>query len=262
MPRTARVAKKKKRVLKTKAERQREIVEVTIQLLAEHGIQGTSVSRIANALGLSKGALYYHFPNREALLAAAMDAMDETATAWLNAPSGLETPARLLAMGKAHSRWTLSARNTFLRPFYQLISSNREDSLTAAVSAKRRKYLEFIAQCAEEGKREGTIHGDADSREIAWCILLHAWGEDIAFLMGDDDYITDGVSQRILHRLLAAYTEPPLRQRRGKTRSSRASEAEGQPEAIRTITVNPSPPRSVPQPARTADGPEDRSHVE
>jgi AcrR family transcriptional regulator len=208
MAQAAQTKRRKRRVLKTKAERQREIVDVTVKLLADYGIEGTSISRIADAVGMSKGALYYHFPNHMALISAAMDAIDETATDWITKPTGENAPARLLAIGQAHTKWTISARNTFLRPFYQLVASSREDNLTAAISAKRQVYFDRLVAYADEGKREGTIRSDVDSREIAWAILLHARGEDIAFLQGDDGYITEGVSQRILRRLLASYTVP------------------------------------------------------
>jgi AcrR family transcriptional regulator len=51
-------------VRKTKAERQREIVDVTVKLLGKYGVEGTTVSRIAAAAGIARGALYQHFPNR------------------------------------------------------------------------------------------------------------------------------------------------------------------------------------------------------
>jgi AcrR family transcriptional regulator len=208
MPQAGRTKRKPKRVSRTAGDRRREILDVTVKLLAEHGIQGTSVSRIADAVGMSKGTLYYHFPNHKALLSAAMDLIDETATDWITKPSGDDALSRLLAIGKAHSRWTLSARNTFLRPFYQTISSNLDDDIAAAIGAKRRIYLDRLAEYAEEGKREGTIRSDADAREIGYCLLMHAWAEDIAFLMGDDDYITEGFSHKMLRRLLAAYAAP------------------------------------------------------
>jgi AcrR family transcriptional regulator len=217
MPQSVRTRRKKKRVLKTKAERSREIVQVTIRLIAEHGLHGTTISRIADAVGMSRGALYYHFPNREALLGAALDAMDESATAWLVTPSGADTPARLLAMGEAHSQWTLSAYHTFIRPFYQLISSNRESGLTSLILAKTHHYFQYLVECAEEGKREGTIRSDVDSREVAWSMLLHAWGEDITRLQGIDEYVTDGMSRNILRRLISSYTVAPQCEGEGST---------------------------------------------
>jgi hypothetical protein len=64
-------------------------------------------------------------------------------------------------------------------------------------------------ELVEEGKQQGTIAGDVQSGDVAWSLLLHAWGEDIARLMGVEQFITDGASQRILERLLTTYAAGP-----------------------------------------------------
>src|SRR5262245_31803657 len=51
----------------------REIVSVAIDCFSRHGYQGTSIDRIARAAGVTKGALYYHFEDKEALLFGALD---------------------------------------------------------------------------------------------------------------------------------------------------------------------------------------------
>jgi len=50
----------------------REIVSVAIDCFSRHGYQGTSIDRIARAAGVTKGALYYHFEDKEALLFGAL----------------------------------------------------------------------------------------------------------------------------------------------------------------------------------------------
>ncbi|MFE3824262.1 TetR/AcrR family transcriptional regulator [Streptomyces sp. NPDC059092] len=52
------------------------ILEVAQQFFAEHGITG-SMDAIAKRAGVGPGTLYRHFPNREALLAALLQARDE-----------------------------------------------------------------------------------------------------------------------------------------------------------------------------------------
>ncbi len=45
-----------------------EIMAIAIDCFARYGYQGTSIDRIAKAAGVTKGALYYHFKDKEELL--------------------------------------------------------------------------------------------------------------------------------------------------------------------------------------------------
>ena len=201
-----------KRVRKTKDQRRREIVHATVQLLGRHGVQGTTVSRIASEVGLTKGALYQHFPNLEAVLSAALEAMDERSSAWIAQSSGSDVPQRLIAMSRAHSSWASSEFNTFVRPFFQLITSDRESSLTAQIVGRQQRDLGILTERAREGKREGSIKQEVDPEEIAWALQMLAWAEDIAMLIGLDDFVAKGMSTRILHRLMSTYTDPSATQ--------------------------------------------------
>jgi AcrR family transcriptional regulator len=44
------------------------ILEVAARLFSEQGFAGTSIRDIADALGVTKAALYYHFPSKDAIL--------------------------------------------------------------------------------------------------------------------------------------------------------------------------------------------------
>ena len=50
----------------------RQLVEIAIDCFALHGFQGTSIDRIARSAGVTKGALYYHFKDKEDLLLEAV----------------------------------------------------------------------------------------------------------------------------------------------------------------------------------------------
>ncbi len=53
------------------------ILEVTSELFIEQGYDATSLRQIAERLGFTKAALYYHFRNKDDLLAALMAPADE-----------------------------------------------------------------------------------------------------------------------------------------------------------------------------------------
>jgi len=49
------------------------IIEVAIETFAEHGYAGTSMREIADKLGITKAALYYHFPGKEEIFSACIE---------------------------------------------------------------------------------------------------------------------------------------------------------------------------------------------
>src|SRR6266849_4886429 len=46
----------------------RDLMDIAIDCFARYGFQATSIDRIAKAAGVTKGALYYHFKDKEELL--------------------------------------------------------------------------------------------------------------------------------------------------------------------------------------------------
>ncbi|MFC7619619.1 TetR/AcrR family transcriptional regulator [Microlunatus sp. GCM10028923] len=62
-----------KRTTFTEQARRTQLVEVTIDLVARHGYAGTSLQRIADAAGITKAAVIYHFASKNAVIKAAYD---------------------------------------------------------------------------------------------------------------------------------------------------------------------------------------------
>jgi len=54
-------------------QRQNEIVNASISLIAEKGIQGLTIKNLARAINVSEPALYRHFENKTAILIAILD---------------------------------------------------------------------------------------------------------------------------------------------------------------------------------------------
>jgi AcrR family transcriptional regulator len=78
------------------------VVDVATELFATAGFDGTSVDAVMRAAGVSKGALYHHFPGKEALFEAVLDRITERVEAALAvAAVGVDTPAGLLRVGCA-----------------------------------------------------------------------------------------------------------------------------------------------------------------
>jgi AcrR family transcriptional regulator len=62
-----------------------QLIEVATRLFAEHGYEGTSIESVLSAAGVSRGALYHHFPGKEALFEAVVVAVSDQVTVKLTA---------------------------------------------------------------------------------------------------------------------------------------------------------------------------------
>ena len=81
-----------------------QLIEVATRLFAEHGYEGTSIEAVLSAAGVSRGALYHHFPGKEALFEAVVVAVsDQVTTDLAAAVSGRTDP--LDAMRTAALAW-------------------------------------------------------------------------------------------------------------------------------------------------------------
>ena len=55
------------------ADTRQRLLDVAIALISRHGFAGTSLQMIADELGFTKAAIYYHFRSRDQLLVALME---------------------------------------------------------------------------------------------------------------------------------------------------------------------------------------------
>ncbi|HMG61774.1 MAG TPA: TetR/AcrR family transcriptional regulator, partial [Streptosporangiaceae bacterium] len=53
------------------------LVDVATRLFAAHGYDGTSIEAVLADSGVSRGSLYHHFPGKDALFLAVMEAVGE-----------------------------------------------------------------------------------------------------------------------------------------------------------------------------------------
>ena len=198
----------KKRVRKTKAVRRREIAEAAVKIMAKHGYHGTSVERIAKAVGISNSALYQHFRNREDVLYAATELLGTRAHEWMLASQGETSYERLENIAAAHLSWSASSLESFVRPFFAIVGAAHPARNIPNNPASVRTAYDLILPIVERGQREGSIRADADPADVVWAILMFAWAEDMALLARVDEVIEGGSSRRNFVRLLSTYAPP------------------------------------------------------
>lgn len=216
-----RVDRLRKRVRVTRVERQRQIADVTLRLVAKHGVHGATISRIAAAVGLSRAALYKFFPNREAMLEAALDILIERVPRWTARSSGANAFEHLMDMGSQFGPLGWSIFDTYTHPWFQFAAASGTGRLTEELGKRHLVFVREFADLIEEGKRDGSIREDADTDLIAWSLMMWAWGTDVARLVGLEPVIGSEVFIEIFRRMVgdiaAQGQRRPLPQRHGRS---------------------------------------------
>jgi AcrR family transcriptional regulator len=192
-------------------ERKAQIADATLRLMARHGLHGTTVSRIAEEVGMEAPSLYAHFPSRQAMLLAAVEVLCQRVVMHLTLPSEANMVDRLRALAETHSTYISGEFDGFVLPTFEVLTAPPEYGLCEVASERQSETLETIADFVEEGKRQGTIRPDMDSRVAAYEMMVLFWAEDVAKLMGIDEFVADGISRTILELFLSDMAaSPPL----------------------------------------------------
>lgn len=188
--------------------------------MARHGYHGTSVERIARAVGISNSALYQHFQNREEVLVAATELLGERAHEWIVAPSGANALERLNNIAESHLPWSISELESFVRPIFAFVGVTEKARSEPSTPHGVLRSHELLLRIVEEGQREGSIRSDVEPGDLAWAVLMFAWAEDMALLAHVGEVTEAGASRRNFRRLLTAYASPETMGEAGASLSS------------------------------------------
>jgi AcrR family transcriptional regulator len=157
------------------------LVQAGTQMLAETGVDGLSMRRLAERLGVSHNAPYQHFADKEAILAAiaaqgfrALDSAIADAQAAL--PVGLPSLDHLKAAGAAYVTFVL-ANPHYVPVMFGTLSHERYPELSAVSLAA----LDRLAAVFRRAQASGEIvPGSADDRAVMAWTMLHGLSSILA----------------------------------------------------------------------------------
>lgn len=160
---------------KNKKEQQSEqtkqqIIEAATELFARKGFFGTSVSDLTQAVGLTKGALYYHFTDKDALFFAVIESVKNT---WGEAVAKVvigsnNSLTQIEALFKKHAE--LLSKNEFMCFVMSHLMSEMESVNPKYASVIEDVYedlIHFAEKIISAGQAKGEIRSDVDSRLLS-----------------------------------------------------------------------------------------------
>ena len=184
-------------------ERRQQIVRAVLEVVAENGVPGATVSRIAKAAKVSEGTLYVYFQSRDEMLMAALDSIFFEMAGLIDSSHETDALERLRDIGRRHSELMKTERGGFALPWMEFIAAGPQIGLREAVAQTQRRAFARMLSIVEQGLAEGTIRPDLDAERLAWEWYTVVWAENMSCLMGLNEFIEDHHSAYLLDLILA-----------------------------------------------------------
>jgi TetR/AcrR family acrAB operon transcriptional repressor len=196
-----------------KANGRRDLTDIAIDCFARFGYQATSIDRIAKAAGLTKGALYYHFKDKEDLLFAAVKdrvsqferRVTEDLLPIRDAVHALE---RVTQVCVEHA--TMSNHRRFIVTLMVEALENNP-GLSAQFRAMMHRFRTFLRAIIEFGQQQGVFRADVNAVTAAGVYAGAVMGAEIEYYQDPEAIDLSGTLGSFLEQYLAWLRAPTER---------------------------------------------------
>jgi len=196
----------KSATLPLKGERTRtSILERAVDLASLEGLEGLTIGRLADELGLSKSGLFAHFGSKEELQLATVEAaskryIDEIFTPALREPRGYP---RLVAICRSWLSYV--RRNVFPGGCFFAAASFEFDGRPGPVRDQIRKLMDDWIGALERAVRmaqsEGHLDPNLDPGQLAFELNALFFGANFAYHLRGDETAIEKAERAALARL-------------------------------------------------------------
>lgn len=165
-----------------------QIIDTAARLFASRGFDGTSMSDLAAAAGLTKGAFYHHFESKDALFFAVVQSVQDK---WVNAV-GTEVMQAPHALDQIMILLTNHARLLHQEPTLCLVmhglTAEMEETNPGFLTALHEVYqgmIGFIQELLQRGQAQQQVRTDVDAQLMAVNLVGLLRGVSCFSVLGD-----------------------------------------------------------------------------
>ncbi|MDI6105761.1 TetR/AcrR family transcriptional regulator [Actinoplanes sp. NEAU-A12] len=149
----------------TERARRAQLVAVTVDLIARHGYQRCSLQRIADAAGITKAAVIYHFTSKDAVIRAAYSSVIASLTEQVGAAvESARTPAAAVEAYLRAMLGHMAANPSHVRVIVEALDGQNDTGIEDRRSPARWQPLAALIDAAAAA---GEYRPDVDSRVLA-----------------------------------------------------------------------------------------------
>lgn len=187
----------------TEQARRAQLIEVTTDLVAKHGYARVSLARIAEGAGISKAAVLYHFPTKDAVVRAAYATVIDALTAQVKAAVEARSGAAAL---EAYIRSLVAYMREHPAHVRIIIEAIVEDTgITDSPNAASRR--DAVAALVEGAVTAGDYRPDTDAASVA-LIVNGSIDAIVAEQLVDPEFDTVHAADELVNLLTRALAAP------------------------------------------------------
>ena len=174
------------------SQRQEQIVQAALELLAEHSVDRLTTRRVAARIGISQPALFRHFASREEILIAVLDHVRASlgAEATCILASGLGAREAVQALMTVLLDYVRAHPGMPRLLFYDAATSV-DDTADSTLRPRLRQLLEMqcalIGELLARAREEGQLPAGVDPVEAAGLLITLMQGRILALHLGRED---------------------------------------------------------------------------
>jgi len=186
----------------------RKIINSSLKLFVKKGYHGTSISDIADATKLTKGAIYFHFKNKDALLRKILEEYERGYV------------GKMIEQAESVQGSALDKMKHLLRFSLNFSAKNRElciclTNLSSELYSSNKKYqkgirkiyeklYELLANLLQEGIKDGSFREDINPHLVAMNIVGANDGNLLQWSLNRSEYDGRGFARSYMKFLLFA----------------------------------------------------------
>lgn len=194
-------------------ERREEIIRVTLELAARQGVDDVTAQDMAQAMGVTQGAVFRHFPSKDAIWLAVMQWVRERLMSVLGraAAEGRDPLDALQRMFFAHIDF-IAGHPAIPRVLMSEHLQGRSTALRKLVTGIMLAYEEKIAGLLQAAQAQGLARADLDTHAAATLYIGMIQGLVLQTSILRDQRTLAGQAARTFPVFLQAIRQPPSRE--------------------------------------------------
>ena len=199
----------------------RGLMDVAIDCFARYGYQATSIARIAQAAGVTKGALYYHFTDKEELLVEAVlnriGQFEHRVSADIAPMTDPVAALRHLARICVDHATKSNHRRLIVTVMVEAFDTNPR--LAAQFQAMMHRFRQFVSGIIEFGQERQTFRATVDPATAAAVWTGAIMGAEIQYYQDSAAFDLATTLDAFVEQYITWLTGPPST---GRTRARSA----------------------------------------